>query len=51
MSKNFEEKFRLFCDAKNLNLNQNQILIIKKLGDFYESNFSSSILGFFKKSF
>ncbi len=49
MSKNFEEKFRLFCDAKNLNLNQNQILIIKKLGDFYESNFSSSIFDFFKK--
>ena len=49
MSKNFEEKFRLFCDAKNLNLNQNQILIIKKLEDFYESNFSSSIFDFFKK--
>ncbi len=49
MSKNFEEKFRLFCEAKNLNLNQNQILIIKKLEDFYESNFSSSIFDFFKK--
>ena len=49
MPKNLEEKFRLFCNSKNLNLNQNQILTIKKLQDFYESNFSSSILDFFKK--
>ena len=49
MPKNLVEKFRLFCDSKNLNLNQNQIFTIKKLQDFYESNFSSSILGFFKK--
>ena len=49
MPKNLEEKFKLFCDTKNLNLNQNQILTIKKLQDFYESNFSSSILDFLKK--
>ena len=49
MPKNLEEKFRLFCNSKNLNLNQNQILTIKKLQDFYESNFNSSILDLFKK--
>ncbi len=49
MPKNLEEKFKLFCNSKGLNLNQNQIFTIKKLQDFYESNFSSSIFNFFKK--
>ena len=49
MQKNLEEKFRLFCNSKNLNLNQNQILTIKKLQDFYQSNFGSSILYILKK--
>jgi len=49
MPKNLEEKFRLFCNSKNLNLNQNQILTIKKLQDFYESNFGLSLFDIFKK--
>ena len=49
MPKNLEEKFKLFCNSKGLNLNQNQIFTIKKLQDFYERNFSSSIFNFFKK--
>ena len=49
MPKSLEEKFRLFCNSKNLNHNQSQIFIIKKLQDFYESNFSLSILNIFKK--
>ena len=54
MPKNLEEKFRLFCNSKNLNLNQNQILTIKKLQDFIvlaqkrklsdKKNFSESLI-------
>ena len=44
-----KEEFRLFCNSKNLNINQNQILTIKKLQDFYESNFGLSIFNIFKK--
>ena len=49
MSKNLEEKFRSFCSSKNLEINQNQITTIKLLQDFYNKNFHSSILNFFKK--
>ena len=49
IQKNLEEKFRLFCDLKNLEINQNQILAIKKIQDFYDTNFNLSILDFFKK--
>ena len=49
MQKNLEEKFRLFCDLKNLEINQNQILAIKKIQDFYDTNFNLSFLDFFKK--
>ena len=49
MQKNLEEKFRFFCNSKNLNLNQNQILTIIKLQDFYESNFALSIFNILKK--
>ena len=48
MSKNLEEKFRLFCNSKNLEINQNQITAIKLLQDFYNKNFHSSIFNFFK---
>ena len=49
MSKNLEEKFISFCNSKNLEINQNQILAIKKIQDFYDTNFNLSILDFFKK--
>ncbi len=49
MSKTLEEKFRLFCNLKNLEINQNQITTIQILEDFYYENFHSSILNFFKK--
>ena len=49
MQINLEEKFRLFCVSKNLEINQNQILAIKKIQDFYDANFNLSILDFFKK--
>ena len=49
MSKNLEEKFRSFCDSKNLEINQNQITTIKLLQDFYNKNFHFSIFNIFKK--
>ena len=51
MQKNLEEKFRLFCDLKNLEINQNQILAIKKIQDFYDTNFNLSILNYTKNDF
>ena len=49
MSKNLEEKFRSFCNSKNLEINQNQIATIKLLQDFYNKNFHFSIFNIFKK--
>ena len=49
MLKNFEEKFNLYCNSKNFEINQNQILVIKKLQDYYKKNFKSFISKFFKK--
>jgi len=49
MSKILEEKFRLFCNSKNLEINQNQIKTIKLLQDFCDKNFHSSIFNLFKK--
>ncbi len=49
MPKTLEEKFKLFCNSKNLEINQNQIITIKVLDDFYNKNFHSSIFKFFKK--
>ena len=49
MSENLEEKFRSFCDSKNLEINQNQIITIKLLQDFYNKNFHFSIFNIFKK--
>ena len=36
MPKNFEEKFRIYCNSENLEVNQNQLLVIKKLQDYYK---------------
>ncbi len=49
MSKTLEEKFRSFCNLKNLEINQNQITTIRILESFYSENFNSSIFNFFKK--
>jgi len=49
MFKSLEEKFRLFCNSKNLEINQNQMTTIKILENFYNENFHSSIFIFFKK--
>ena len=49
MFKKLEEKFRLHCNVRNLELNPNQILVIKKLENYYKDNFRFSIISFFSK--
>ena len=51
MSKNLEDKFNLYCSSKNFEINQNQILVIKKLQEYYKENFKSFILKFFTKGY
>ena len=50
MPKNFEEKFKHFCNLKNLEINQNQIDVIKRLQKYYNNNFNLFSKFFFKKS-
>ena len=49
MSLNLEEKFKTHCNAENLELNTNQISLVKQLYNFYKVNFKSSLLNFFSK--
>ena len=49
MLKNFEEKFNFYCDSNDLEINPNQLIIIKKLHDFYKKNFRSLLSKFFLK--
>ena len=49
MPKTLEEKFRSFCNSKNLEINKDQITTIQILENFYNENFHFSILNFFKK--
>ena len=49
MPKNLKESFTLFCNSKNLEVNQNQILVIEKLQNYYQKNFKSFISNFFSK--
>ena len=47
MTKNLEEKFIFYCNSKNLEINQNQLNIIKKLQNYYKKNFKSFFFKFF----
>ena len=38
MSKNLEEKFKLYCLSENLEVNHNQVNVIKKLQDYFNQN-------------
>ena len=49
MSKDLEKKFKLFCKSENLEINQNQIKVIKKLQDYFNQNFTSNLLKIFLK--
>ncbi len=47
MSKKFEKEFISYCENQNLEVNPNQITVIKKLEDYLHSNYKS----FFSKLF
>ena len=49
MFKNLEEKFISHCEIKNLELNPNQVSIIKELKYYYRDNFKSYFFNFFSK--
>ena len=49
MAKNLEEKFKLYCNSENLEINQNQIIVIKKLQVYLNENFKKSFFNFFSK--
>jgi len=49
MSKLFEKEFISFCDSQNLEVNINQIKVIKKLEKYYQINFKSFFLKLFSK--
>ena len=49
MAKNLEEKFKLYCNSENLEINQNQIIVIKKLQNYFNENFKKSFFNFFSK--
>ena len=47
MPKKFEKEFISYCEIQNLEVNPNQIKVIKKLEDYQNSNYKS----FFSKLF
>ena len=47
MPKKFEKEFISYCENQNLEVNHNQIKVIKKLEDYHDSNYKS----FFSKLF
>ena len=49
MSKDFEEKFLFYCKSENLEVNESQIKVIKKLQDFFNQNFTFNFFKFFSK--
>ena len=51
MLKNQENEFINFCNSENFEINQNQILVIKKLKRYYEKNFKSFFSNFFTKNY
>ena len=49
MLKNLEKKFKFYCNSENLEVNPNQLLVIKRLQEYYKKNFKSFIQNFFSK--
>ena len=49
MPLNLEEKFKTHFNTKNLELNPNQITLVKQLDNFYKENFKTSLFNFFSK--
>ena len=50
MSKKFEKEFISFCNNRDLEVNKNQIEVIKNLEKYYKINFKSSFFKIFSKN-
>ena len=50
-AKNFQEKFIEYCNSNNFEINQNQIVVIKKLENYYKDNFKTFIHNFFERMY
>ncbi len=51
MLKNLEEKFNSYCNTNNLEINKNQVIVIKELQNYYKNNFKSFISELFSKEY
>ena len=49
MPKTFEAEFISYCNNQDLEINPNQIAVIKKLDQYYQNNFQSFISKIFSK--
>ena len=49
MPLDIEKKFKLYCENENLEINQSQIEIIKKLQDFFNQSVTKNLCNFFSK--
>ncbi len=50
MPKLFEKEFISFCENQDLEINKNQINVIKRLEEYYQINFKSFLLKLFSKN-
>ena len=51
MQKSFSEKFVNYCNSENFEINENQIIVVKKIQDYYKKNFKSFISSLFSKEY
>ena len=51
MVNNLEKEFKKYCLDKNLEINNNQIVVVKKLKSYFDNNFKSFFSKFFSKDF
>ena len=49
MSKKLQKKFIQYCNEQHLEVNSNQVSVIDKLEQYYQSNFQSYFLKLFSK--
>ena len=51
MQKSFSEKFVNYCNSENFEINENQIIVVKKIQDYYKKNFKSFLSSLFSKEY
>ena len=51
MLKKLEDKFNHYCNSEKFEINRNQIIVIKKLQEYYNKNFKSVFSKFFSRNY